>query len=125
MKGTETMTAQVPAVHQGKVTLRVLGTSVSLIEPIRKRAEQDLGIFLDFIVEDGTSAQRIAALYPEAFDVYDQWFHNIDLIWPARSIQPLELERIERWDEINALPKLGRLTSVAKVAPGGNPAHRL
>lgn len=113
------------AVHRGKPALRVLGTSVSLIEPIRTRAEQDLGITLDFIIEDGTSAQRIAALYPEAFDVYDQWFHNIDLIWPARSIQPLDLTRIERWDEINDLPKRGRLNADAETAPGGNPANRL
>lgn len=114
-----------PALGGERLTLRVLGTSVSLIEPIRRRAEEDLGIEVEFIVEDGTSAQRIAALYPEAFDVYDQWFHNIDLIWPARAVRPIELRRIEKWGSINDLPKTGRMAANAAYAPGGNPAARL
>lgn len=114
-----------PAVHRGRAMLRVLGTSVSLIEPIRRRCEDDLGIDVEFIVEDGKNAQRIAALHPETFDIYDQWFHNIDLVWPARSMQPVRLDRIERWDEVNDLPKLGRIDAGAAPAPGGNPAQRL
>jgi putative spermidine/putrescine transport system substrate-binding protein len=96
-----------------------------LIEPIRRRAEEDLGIDIEFITEDGKNAQQIAALYPQSFDVYDQWFHNIDLIWPTRSVEPIQLDRIARWDEINALPKKGRLSDDAPLAPGGNPAQRL
>lgn len=114
-----------PAVHAGPVRLRVLGTSVSLLEPIRARAAADLGIELEYVIHDGTTSQRIAALEPEAFDVYDQWFHNVDLIWPTRSIQPIDLARIARWDEINALPKRGRLSEELPRATGGNPADRL
>lgn len=125
MKPTVAKAPAGPRAQSGKATLRVLGTSVSLIEPIRVRAEQDLGIHLDFLIEDATNAQRIAALYPEAFDIYDQWFHNLDLIWPTRSIQALDLERIEHWDQINDLPKRGRISQAAPAAPGGNPAHRL
>lgn len=125
MKPTAAKAPAAPRAQRGKATLRVLGTSVSLIEPIRIRAEQDLGIHLDFLIEDATNAQRIAALYPEAFDVYDQWFHNLDLIWPTRSIQALDLERIEHWEQINDLPKRGRISQAAPAAPGGNPAHRL
>lgn len=117
--------SKAPSVRKDKVTLRVLGTSVSLLEVIRKRAESDLGIRLEYIVHDSTTAQQMATLQPGAFDLYDQWFHNIDLTWATRSIQPIELNRIELWEEINDLPKLGRLSPEAPVAKGGNPAHRL
>ena len=54
-------------------TLRVLGTSVTLNEEIRIRAEQDLGLHLKFVIQDGVSAQRQAVQAPDSFDVYDQW----------------------------------------------------
>jgi putative spermidine/putrescine transport system substrate-binding protein len=46
------------AIHPAKVELRVLGTTVTLQEHIRKQAEQDLGIKLRFIVDDGSAVQR-------------------------------------------------------------------
>lgn len=114
-----------PSIMQEKVQLKVLGTSVSLLEPIRQKAEADLGIELDYIIEDGTSAQRIAVLYPEAFDIFDQWFHNLDLIWPARTLQPIDIARIGKWDEINCIPKTGKMSPSARPASGGNPVDRL
>ncbi len=38
--------------------LRVLGTSVTLTEALRQRAQQDLGIRIHFEVLDGFDAQR-------------------------------------------------------------------
>lgn len=114
-----------PALVPERPTLRVLGTSVTLIDPIRAAAERDLGLTLDFVALDGTEAQRRAALAPRSFDVYDQWFHDIDLIWPTGSLQPVEIARIERWEEINALPKTGRLDPAGRLVPGGDPSRRL
>lgn len=105
--------------------LRVLGTSVTLIEPIKTAAERDLGITLDFITLDGTLAQRRCALAPDSFDIYDQWFHDMDLIWPTGALQPIDIARIQAWDQINALPKTGRLSPGAPLARGGDPARRL
>jgi putative spermidine/putrescine transport system substrate-binding protein len=98
-----------PAVHASKVELRVLGTSVTLQEHIRKRAEQDLGIRLRYIVQDGSSVQREGAMHPDRYELYDQWFHSIDCLWPTHALQPIELARIRRWDEVNALPRTGRI----------------
>ncbi|MCP4381774.1 MAG: ABC transporter [Hyphomicrobiales bacterium] len=105
--------------------LRVLGTSVTLIEPIKRAAERDLDINLEYITLDGTAAQRRGALEPDSFDIYDQWFHDVDLIWPAGSIQAIDIERIDRWDEINDLAKLGRLSPESPVAAGSDPSKRL
>lgn len=107
------------------VTLRVLGTSVTLLEQLRLRAEQDLGIKIEFLLRSVEDAQRIAVMAPESYDLYDQWFHNIDFVWPARAIQPLEISRLDRWDEVNALPKLGTLLPGGKLGKGSVPVNRL
>lgn len=93
----------------GPVTLRVLGTSVTLLESIRLRAEQELGIRIEYQVHDVQTVQRIALMHPERYDLYDQWFHSMDFVWPAGAIQPIDIRRIALWDEINDLAKRGRL----------------
>jgi hypothetical protein len=76
---------EAPAVHRSRIELRVLGTSVTLQEHIRKQAEQDLGIKLRFMVDEGSAVQRNGVMHPHSYDVYDQWFHSIDCLWPARA----------------------------------------
>lgn len=108
-----------------KIKLRVLGTSVTLLECIRRQAELDLDIELEYQIHDVQTAQRIAVMQPESYDLYDQWFHNLDFVWPARAIQPLDITRIEAWPDINDLPKLGLLDERAKAASGSQPCDRL
>ena len=95
------------------------------VEAVKAAAEADLGIALDFVTLDGAAAQRRGALQPRSFDVYDQWFHDLDLVWPTGSLQPLEIARLHRWDEINDLPKTGRLGPDARRAAGGDPSQLL
>ncbi|SAL73979.1 hypothetical protein AWB66_04927 [Caballeronia telluris] len=103
----------------------MLGTSVTLQEHIRKQAERDLGIKLTFIVEDGSAVQRNGVMHPDRYDVYDQWFHSIDCLWPARALQPIDVSRIERWEEIGSLPRNGRLARRACKGAGSIPVDRL
>lgn len=99
---TETAPPAAPFINtRGKIALRVLGTKVTLIDEIRRRAESDLGIRLDYVVLDGIAAQQRAATQPSSFDVYDQWFHNIDIVWSSGAIQPLRLSRFAKWDQVN------------------------
>lgn len=113
------------AVATSNITLRVLGTSVTLLELLRERAEQDLGIKIDYLLRSVEDAQRIAVMEPESYDLYDQWFHNIDFVWPARAIQPLEIARLSYWDEINSLPKTGTLRPGGRLGDGSVPVNRL
>lgn len=121
----DSVTLSAPAVHRELAPLRVLGTSVTQVEAVKASAESDLGISLDFITLDGAAAQRRGALEPQSFDVYDQWFHDLDLIWPTGSLQPLQVRRLTRWDEINELPKTGRLSPGRALMVGGDPSHQL
>ncbi len=125
MRARGPTTKAAPAVHQSRAPLRVLGTSVTQTEVLKRAAEEDLGIKLQFITLDGTEAQRQGALNPGSFDVYDQWFHDIDLIWPTGSIRAIDISRIDRWDEINAMPKTGRLRPDLPRPVGGDPSRRL
>ncbi|WP_087752717.1 ABC transporter substrate-binding protein [Paraburkholderia caledonica] len=118
--------------HPSRVELRVLGTTVTLQEHIRKRAEQDLGIRLRFIVQDGGAVQRDGAMHPDRYELYDQWFHSLDCLWPTHALQPIELARIRRWDEVNVLPRTGRIGraparhAAGKLSGAGcTPADRL
>lgn len=110
----------------------MLGTTVTLQEHIRKRAEQDLGIRLRFIVEDGGTVQREGVMHPDRYELYDQWFHSIDCLWPAHALQPIELARIRRWKEVNTLPRTGHIGRAAargaqyeRRSAGCVPADRL
>jgi putative spermidine/putrescine transport system substrate-binding protein len=105
--------------------LRVLGTEITQLELIRRRAEQDLGIDVVFETLDFQSAQRKAATEPDSYDVYDQCFHNIDIVWFWRAVQPIDLTRISRWEEVTDLTKTGRLTPTARVGRGDAPVSKL
>jgi putative spermidine/putrescine transport system substrate-binding protein len=84
-----------------KRPLKVIGTSVTLPEQLRRRALRDLAFPIEFDVLDGISCQQRGITSPGSFDVYDQWFHSIDLLWTAGSVQPIETRRIRRWNEVS------------------------
>ncbi len=77
-------------------------------------------------VHDVEQAQRIAVMQPDSYDLrYDQWFHNVDFVWPARAIQPIDTRRIALWHEINDLPKRGRLSANDRLGSGSVPTRAL
>jgi len=109
-----------PAVITG-VTLRVVGTGVTLLEPIREQAEKDLGIKLEYDVNDGPAAQQKAATQPQSWDLYDQWFNSVKIVWGSGNAAPIDINRIQEWDKISPMPKEGKLTPEAKEGDGDAP----
>ena len=87
-------------------TLRVIGTSVTLHGELRLRASEDLPFAVEFEVLDGPACLRRGVLNPESYDVYDQWFHSLDVLWTAGSIQPIDTARIERWPQVRVAGQL-------------------
>ena len=92
-----------PAKRGERPTLRILGTEITLLDALRERAEEELGIKIEFETLDFLSAQRKAATEPNSYDIYDQCFHNLDIVWFWRAIQPIDLNRIALWDEVTDL----------------------
>jgi putative spermidine/putrescine transport system substrate-binding protein len=102
-------------------TLRVMGTHVTLQEELRKKAMKDLGINIIFEPRGSASVLQKAAAQPESFDLYEQWSDSINVLWQAKAIQPIETERLKYWNEINDLPKSGRISKTAKIGAGDSP----
>lgn len=86
-------------------TLVVLGTKVTHLECVKQQARKDLGFDIEFQTVDFQSCQVMAARDPSSFDVYEQCFHNLDVVWYWNALQPIDLTRIDRWDQIIDLPK--------------------
>ena len=113
-----------PAFLQG-TTLRVVGTGVTLLDQIREQAEQDLGITLEYDVRDGLSAQQIAVTQPQAWDVYDQWFNSVKIVWGAGVCQPVDVTRLPQWENVSPLTKVGKINDDAKIGDGDAPVRLL
>jgi putative spermidine/putrescine transport system substrate-binding protein len=99
--------------------LRVIGTSVTLHESVQNLATRDLGFEISFEVLDGLACQQRGVMQPESFDVYDQWFHSVDLLWTAGSIQSIDTTKITQWSILSALTKRSDFKSQVK---GSHPA---
>ncbi|GAA58544.1 hypothetical protein P20652_0399 [Pseudoalteromonas sp. BSi20652] len=104
-----------------KVTLRVLGTHVTLQEAIRKQAMSDLGINIEFTPAGSAAVLQKASMDPSSFDLYEQWSNSINVLWNAGSIQPIEKKRLTYFSEINPLTKTGKLTETANIGAGDAP----
>lgn len=117
-----TLMGQAPFVWaKEKPVLRVLGTHVTLREAIRRQAEKDLGFSILF--EPGGSARVLqkASSRPHTFDIYEQWSNSINILWRAGAIQPIDLERVTLWSEVNDLCKKGRLVPTSNLGLGDAP----
>lgn len=104
-----------------KTTLRVLGTHVTLQEVIRQRAMADLGIHLEFEPRGEAELVQKASTQPAKFDVFEQWTDSIKTLWQANAIQPIDIEKIRYWDDINNVSKLGRINPTASIGLGDAP----
>ena len=102
-------------------TIRVLGTHVTLQEEIRKKAQEDLGINIDFFPGGSAEVMLKASMDPSTFDLYEQWSNSIRPLWDADAIQPIQTKRLKYWDEINPLSKTGKISAKAKIGAGDSP----
>jgi putative spermidine/putrescine transport system substrate-binding protein len=115
-----------PAAHTAsRPKLRILGTAISLLEELREGAERDLGIDIEFDNNDFLTTQYKAAREPETWDIYDQCFHNLDIVWYWRAVQPISVGRIALWDEITELTKSGHIGPNARLGQGDAPVRKL
>lgn len=108
-------------IAKSKTKLRVLGTHVTLQEQIRKKAQEDLGIEIEFSPGGSAAVLHQAATRPESFDIYEQWSNSINILWQAKSIQSIDKNRIKYWNEINDLCKKGSIVPGAAEGRGDAP----
>ena len=120
--GVALAASKAPFVYAKKqVTLRVLGTHVTLQEELRQRAMADLGINIIYEAKGSAAVLQKASLMPSSFDLYEQWSNSINILWQAGTIQPIDKTRLNHWGEVNPLTKTGKLTPEAKLGAGDAP----
>lgn len=105
--------------------LRVRGTSITLLSQVREQAEADLGFSVDYELLEFPTCQRRAAMEPEGYDVYEQCFHNLDIVWFWGALQPIDISRITEWNNISALAKEGGISKYAWRGHGDAPVRKL
>jgi putative spermidine/putrescine transport system substrate-binding protein len=115
--------ASPPRVKRRK--LRVRGTVVTLLEQVRKQAAADLQIDLEFETLDFLTCQHRAAMDPGNYDIYEQCFHNLDIVWYWGALQPIDTDRIADWDKIGELAKDGGISKYKWQGHGDAPVRKL
>lgn len=122
---TATASPSAPTLYLPKERrLRVLGTHVTLQEPLRLQAESDLGFAIEFSPGGSASVLHQASTQPESFDLYEQWSNSIKILWQAGSLAGIDKSRLKHWDQVNGLTRTGRLTPDAPIGRGDAP-HQL
>lgn len=122
LAGSSLLAAKAPyIIAKTPVTLRVMGTHVTLQEEIRQKAMADLGIRLTFEAKGESELVQKATTQPNQFDLYEQWTDSIRTLWHAKVIQPVDTERLTYWKEINDISKKGRITPDAPIGLGDAP----
>ncbi|WP_339721184.1 extracellular solute-binding protein [uncultured Paraglaciecola sp.] len=117
-----TAITQAPYVFARQRTqLRVLGTHVTLQEQLRQKAMEDLGIDLIFEPKGSAAVIQKALVNPNSFDLYEQWSNSIRPLWASGSIQAIDKNRLQYWDEINPLCKTGKVSPNASYGAGDAP----
>ncbi|MBC7479956.1 MAG: signal peptide prediction, partial [Pseudorhodobacter sp.] len=71
------------------------------------------------------ACQRLAAMQPAGYDVYEQCFHNLDIVWYWGALQPIDTHRIAEWDRITDLSKEGGISKYASRGQGDAPVRKL
>ncbi len=111
--------------HLPRRRLRVRGTSITLLKEVRERAQADLGFDVDYELLDFITCQRQAAMQPDGYDIYEQCFHNLDIVWFWGALQPIDTQRIADWDKITDLSKEGGISKYAWRGHGDAPVRKL
>lgn len=110
---------------QKKITIKVLGTHVTLQEEIRLQAQKDLGINIEFYPGGSAEVLLNASTDPSSFDIYEQWSNSIKILWDANTIAPIEIDKLKYWNEINTLSKEGKISPNARYGAGDCPYKML
>lgn len=111
--------------HTERRRLRVRGTSITLLKEVRERAQADLGFDVEYELLDFIACQRLSAMEPEGYDIYEQCFHNLDIVWFWGALQPIDTQRIADWDKITDLSKAGGISKYAWRGHGDAPVRKL
>jgi putative spermidine/putrescine transport system substrate-binding protein len=102
-KGTPNNPAPGPEVITNStkdVTLRLIGTGVSLINEIRDKAQEDLGFTIEMRALSTEENNQIAISQPGQYDIFDGEYFSLPLVVPSGNLQAIDIKRVKNYDKI-------------------------
>ncbi|MBL8700338.1 MAG: extracellular solute-binding protein [Alphaproteobacteria bacterium] len=103
------------------VTLRQFGTGVSNQNAIAEKCKQDLGITLQMTALDSDAVVQRAVTQPKSYDIADIEYWMCKKVFPAGTLQPMDVTRIKNFDKIVPIFTTGKLTPSSNIAQGTAP----
>jgi len=90
-------------------SLRVMGLSIDLIDPVKTAAEQALGFKLDFDVTDSVTMVQRAKTQPASFDVFAGYTYQMNQVWSSGHLIPEDISKLTRWHQMTPLVTQGKI----------------
>ncbi len=106
---------------QNPITLRQVGTGVSNINAIAEKCKADLGITLQMTALDSDAAAQRTVTQPDSYDIADVEYWICKKVFPAGTLQPMDVSKLKYFDKIVPLFINGKLTPESTIAQGTAP----
>ena len=106
---------------QNPITIRQVGTGVSNINAIAEKCKADLGITLQMTALDSDAAAQRTVTQPDSFDIADVEYWICKKVFPAGTLQPMDVSKLKYFDKIVPLFITGKLTPESTIAQGTAP----
>ncbi|BCJ92230.1 ABC transporter substrate-binding protein [Terrihabitans soli] len=103
------------------IVLRQVGTGVSNINAIAEKCKADLGITLQMTALDSDAAAQRTVTQPDSYDIADVEYWICKKVFPAGTLQPMDVSKLKYFDKIVPLFINGKLTPESTIAQGTAP----
>ena len=110
-----------PSGRRIRSQLRQVGTGVSNINAIAEKCKADLGITLQMTALDSDAAAQRTVTQPDSYDIADVEYWICKKVFPAGTLQPMDVSKLKYFDKIVPLFITGKLTPESTIAQGTAP----
>jgi putative spermidine/putrescine transport system substrate-binding protein len=103
------------------ITLRQFGTGVSNQNAIADQCKKDLGITLQMTALDSDAVVQRAVTQPNSYDIADIEYWMCKKIYPAGTLQAMDVKKIKYFDKVVPIFTTGKLKPDSVIAQGTAP----
>tara|TARA_E500000178_G_scaffold338874_1_gene379691 strand:- start:252 stop:1529 length:1278 start_codon:yes stop_codon:yes gene_type:complete len=101
------------------ITLRYLGTAVSMGDEVQKKLFEDTGLKVKFIAVTTDEVTKRVLTQPNSFDLVDTEYFSLPKLVPSGNILGMDTNRIKEWGNVTSIFTQGVTPSGKKVGLQG------
>lgn len=98
-----------------------MGIQATMHEDVRLRAQEDLGIELEFSIGDSAQLMQQTLNTPDSFDLIGESISYTRQLRQSNIIQSIDAKRLSHWDEVGPLNKTGYMADDSVIGAGDAP----